>query len=202
MSDAPQDFHYQLGKTIEGWSYIESCLCSLFIKVTQMYPPMGRKVFYSATGFRARTKMLRVAIESVNLAEDGMRDFWTTAIDKADKYAGFRNLVVHGDIVFVDFPKSKHYKTHIILQGKQFWKADPEPDDIITYNQLTVADDNYRRLASCMMFVLGRDPKTIAEGPKECRELVARLPSQPHASQLSPSDLARFSLLKSVPFER
>lgn len=187
---------------MEGWSYVESSLCSLFIKVTQMYPPMGRKVFYSATGFRARTKMLRLALESVNLIDEGMLDFWTTAIAKADKYSVFRNLVVHGDVVFVNFPESKHHKRYIILQGKQFWKADPDPKDVITYDQLAIADENIRRLGSCMMFVLGRDAQTTSTGPKECRELIALLPSPPDSCQMDPTDIARFSPLTSVPFER
>ena len=201
-SAGASDFHHQLGKTIEGWSYIESALCSLFIKVTQMYPPMARSVFYSAAGFRARTKMLRVALESVNLTDEGMLDFWTSAIHKADKYSAFRNLVVHGDVVFVDFPESKHHKRHIILQGKQFWKADPDPKDVITYDQLMIADENIRRLGACMMFVLGRDAQKASTGLKECRDLITLLPNPPDSRQMDPIDLARFSSLTTVPFER
>ena len=164
---------------------------------------MGRKIFYASAGFRARARMLRLAMKCVDINEDQMREFWTEAIEKAKQYSGFRNLMAHGDILHIDDPQSKHYKTHIILQAREFWERDPKPADVITHEQLVIADTNFRRLAECMMFVLGRDPNTTTAGAKECRQLVALLPAQPDLSRLSSTDADRFSILgSSIPFNR
>jgi hypothetical protein len=192
------DFFHQIGKTMEAWAFIESSLCTLFIKVTRMHPPMGRKLFYASAGFRARARNLRIAMNCVNIDEDQMREFWTEAIGKAEQYSAFRNLMAHGDILYVNTPKSKHYKTHVILQGREFWKADLSPENVITLEQLVIADANFRHLGGCMMFILSRDPKTTKVGPRECRELVALLPQQPQSSFLSEPDLARFSVIAST----
>lgn len=202
MSIGSTYFHTQLGKTLEGWSYVESCLCSFFIKVTQTHPPLGRKLFYSSAGFRFRARMLRIAIDCVNLTEEGMREFWQDAIAKADSYSTFRNLMVHGDIVFVDFAGSKYCGKHIILQGREPWKADPDPKDVITLERLAISDQSFRLLASCMMSVLGGGSQPNTPGPMQCRDLISLLPNKPHSNQLGQSDLARFSQFQSVPFDR
>jgi hypothetical protein len=141
-------------------------------------------------------------MDCVNLTEDGMRDFWQDAIDKAEKYSVFRNQMVHGDVLFVDSAKSKYFGQHIILQGREFWKADPDPKDVITHEQLVTSDRNFRLLASCMMSVLGQGSQPDVPGPTQCHDLIALLPSQPQSDTISPSDLTRFSQLRSVPFER
>src|SRR5262245_28102983 len=48
------DFFHQIGRAMESWGLVESSLCTLFVRVTKMHPPMGRKIFYASAGFRAR----------------------------------------------------------------------------------------------------------------------------------------------------
>ena len=105
--------------------------------------------------------------------------------------------MVHGDVVLIGFAESKYAGQYIILRGREFWKADPDPKDVITKEQLTTADGNVRLLAQCMMSVLAEPSKVT-----ELCELIALLPSQPQSGKIDPSDLVRFPQEQSIPFQR
>jgi hypothetical protein len=202
MKENPDSFYLQLGRAIAGWSIMESAYCGFFAKVTQMHPPMARRIFYSTVGFRARTKMLRLAMDSVNFSEPEMREFWQDSIDKSEKYAKFRNELAHGDVVNIAFEGSRYNGQTIIIQGREFWKADPNPSEVITLEDIKRGDANIRRLAAALVFVLGRDPTKPGPGQKECRELVRLLPSVATSNQLTEEQIAKFSVIYSVGFER
>jgi hypothetical protein len=177
---------------------VESCFCRVFITVTRIHPPMGRKLFYSNAGFGSRAKMLRTVMDCAqNWEQEGMQAFWTDALKKAEKYATFRNLMVHGDVVRIGLASSKYAGQYIILRGQEFWKSDPDPNDVITREQLATADRNVRLLAQCMMSVLAEPSKV-----KEWCELIALLPSQPQSGKIDAADLARFPQGRSIPFQR
>jgi hypothetical protein len=176
-NERPETFHHQIGKTLEGWSFVESALCTVFIRVTQMHPPMARKIFYSGSGFASRAKMLRVAIGCVNIKEDGLSDFFLACIAKAETYANTRNEIAHGDILLIQAAESIYSNQYIIIQGKEFWKADPDPKDVITHENLEIADNNFRRLGACLLTALAWDGKDAAKNPSLLVELVRALPS-------------------------
>jgi hypothetical protein len=188
-------FHQKLGQCVASWSFVESSLCTYFTRLTQMHPVTARRIFYSATGFDARAKMLIAAIGSVKTEPD-ISAFLNKIVGKARNYAGSRNAIMHGDVMFVGFEGSKHYGQYIILQGRQHWHADPPDSDVITLENLNMAAENFGRLAACILVSLNWDGKTAEKSPLRLIELIEKLPKEAHLSRLDPRIVAQFPIEK------
>jgi hypothetical protein len=94
-------FAQQLGKTIIAYSRVETFLCTWFERITKMPNPMARKVFYSQGGTYATIQLFRAALDSAPPLVPDVQPLLAAATNKLQKYSETRNLMAHGDALFV-----------------------------------------------------------------------------------------------------
>jgi len=144
-------FNLRLGRAVAGWGYVESGLCQYFLRLTGMNQGpnsvTGRRIFYSGFGFDSRARMLGAVLGWVKTKPD-INEWLNKIIGKARNYAGSRNEILHGDVLFIGYEKSKYFGQSIILQGSRHWHADPPDSEVITAQKLEYAAENFGRLAA------------------------------------------------------
>jgi hypothetical protein len=187
--------HLRIGQAIGKWGYVESTLATWFQRLTNMHPITARRVFYSVTGFDARRRMFVAAVRSAASKPD-ISEYLIALINKAGKYAGTRNQIVHGDMLFIEYAGSKHCGTSIILQGRQHWVADPPDSEVLTTENLEIARDNFGTLALYSAAGLNWDGSP-EKSPLRFLEQIRELPVPAHSSRLSQTIAARAPVAES-----
>lgn len=188
-------FYAQFGRTMAAWGYVESTLCTFFERLTQMYPPLARRIYYSPAGFDGRVRMLNATLDVVR-TEPNVSDFLRKAVGKARNYAGSRNKIAHGDALYIEVEGSKYRNQMIVLEGRSHWRMDIPPEDVITISNLEIAYDNFGRLAALLLAALNFDGSSPDLSPTKLQELVPVLPTTAHMDRLDPTSAARFQFGK------
>jgi hypothetical protein len=144
------EFQRALGSAMIAYSKIESFLFSWFERITGMDLAIARRIFYSQTGTYAMTQMFRAALEPITFAPDA-KPLLITIANKLAAYSSTRNLMAHGDAVFINDINNKYHRQMVILQGRQ-WLAHTSDEDILTLERLRNAEDNFALLSLCNLF--------------------------------------------------
>jgi len=166
-----------------------------------MHPLVARRVFYSVSGFGIRRRMLDAARNAAQIQPADFGELLKVCSDKAGGWEATRNLMVHGDVMYVAVTNSKFFGKMIVVDGKEFLREDMPETRYLTIDQLRSADENFGRLAYCLLYGLNWD-HSPEKSPLQYRELIDALPSPPHASRLDPNFAKRFRYDLSVSFHR
>jgi hypothetical protein len=193
------EFHLEIGRCSSRWAIIESGIFQWFERITKMPPGMARRIFYSMSGFDGRRRMFQSAIGTV--PSDLMTEYLKLLCSKAGNYSGSRNKMAHGDVLFIEFPGSKHYSTHIILEGGTTWIADPPDEMVLTLDNLRMMTENFKFLAGFIVDSLNWRGD-MAVMPSRWTELVRLLPNPAHTQKLDPTNAARIQLSDELNFAR
>jgi hypothetical protein len=113
------------------------------------------------------------------------------------QFSESRNLIAHGDILFVNIPQSRYYGQMLIMRGRDAWSVDPETTDVLTLANLRMANENFRRLGFCLTISLNWDGKSPERSPDRFLPLVRRLPNPPHLSVLDPTIVEQYQIHES-----
>lgn len=136
--------------------------------------------------------MLGAAIDVVNTQPD-ITPYLKAVLNKAGNYASTRNMIVHGDILFVAYEASKYMGQTIILYGRQHWHADPPESEVLTLEQLKITQENFFHLGAMISFGLNWDGKE-EKSPVKFLELIRVLPNPAHSDRLDPNIAKQFPL--------
>jgi len=201
LREANDAFKLKIGRTVAVWGFVETGLCNWFQKLTAMHAILSRKIFYSLTGFDARKRMLMAAVNYVQTQPD-LSEYLKAIVNKAGNYSGTRNMIVHGDVVFIGDETSRYFRQTIILQGRQAWGPDIPDAEMLTGDQLEAAEENFGRLAAVIHYGLGWTGGSPS--PLEFLELIQELPNPAHSGRLDQTILARVPPVPegNVPFHR
>ena len=193
QSRREREFHAQIGRTMAGWASAETMLSTWFERLTQMHPLVARRVFYSQLGTYASLQMLR-AVLSVVVPVPDIREFLRAVVNKTQQYSETRNLIAHGDVLFVAVPGSRYYGQMLIMRGRDAWLVDPDTTDVLTLENLRTADVNFRRLSFCLTVSLNWDGKDPKKSPDRFLPLVKQLPNPAHSRVLDPTIVEQFQI--------
>ena len=169
-----------------------SGFATYFQRLTKMEIVTARRIFYSIGGFDGRARALISVLGWVKTEPEFIGDFLNKSIGKARAYSATRNFIMHGDVLEVDFDKSKYYGQVILLNGRQPWQADPPDDEVMTKHQLILSWENFGILAGCVHSGLNWDGTDTPRSPARLIELIAGLPREAHKTRLDPSLGERF----------
>jgi hypothetical protein len=136
--------------------------------------------------------MFLTVVNATTIKPD-ISDYLRAVVSKAGDYSATRNKIIHGDVLTVDTPESKHFKKTIILQGRQHWVADPPDDEVITSEDLVNARDHFAALATFNIIGLNWNTNPD-ESPLRFVESIRALPNPPHSKQLDPNVLGSYTL--------
>jgi hypothetical protein len=179
------EFNLAMGRAIARWSNIELGLCRWFKRITKMSHATARAIFYSASGFDGRRRMFVAALGSAKM-DAALRDYLNLLVQKAGNYSGSRNKLAHGDPLFVRLPKSRHYGTIIILEGKEARKLLPSNDAILTLENIETMTENFRFLGALIADSLNWD-EDASQHPSRWSPQARALPNPAHSGQLDPT---------------
>lgn len=102
MAPVPHEFYQLIGAVIIFWSFLEPTLDNILEAL--LAETNQKKTGWRFLSFRQRTKLLREAIASAFGRKTKIKDALDCALSAAVKMQGQRNLLVHGQYIFV-FPK-------------------------------------------------------------------------------------------------
>jgi hypothetical protein len=189
-----QQFAQQLGKTIIAYSRVETFLCTWFERITKMPHPMARRAFYSQGGTYATLQLFRAVLDSAPPLLRDVQPLLVAAFNKLQKYSETRNLMAHGDALFVMIEESKYNGQMIIIRGREPWTMDPPGEEILTFQNLENAADNFGKLSACLLVPLSWDGKDSEKSPGKFLPLVRLLPNLAHSKRLDPTTSKRFDI--------
>jgi len=184
--EAKRSFLLQVGNCVSEWSMVEMELERIFQQVTRMTYLMAQKVFYSANGFDARTRMLLAAMEDANI-DPGTKVLIEKLINLARNYARTRNQIVHGKIVYNCIPESKHHGQLIIIQGRVTPKIHHPDSEVLTEKNLQVTAENFGHLVNWLMVPFTGKGENPAESALKHLQLIEKLAVPAHTGKLGPS---------------
>ena len=87
------------GRAMAAWARLERGFYSWFERITGLESAQARPLYFSATGFNARVKLIRAALEGVELPSNE-EAFIKAAMKLANGYNPFRNKLAHGEFTF------------------------------------------------------------------------------------------------------
>src|SRR3989442_1094585 len=87
--------------------------------------------------------------------------------------------------------KKDQFNTVILLNGRQPWQSDPPDDEVMTLDQMLLAQENFGILAGCVHSGLNWDGTDTPRSPPQLIELIDALPREAHKTKLDPSVGAR-----------
>lgn len=196
-----ESFLIAYGHAALVWAQVESTLCIYFRLITRMDSTMARRVFYSATGFRSRTRMLKAAIgcPTTNFSSPIEGDFVRKAIRVAESYCEVRNRIAHDQIVCYGIPGHPQSGQHVLVDGKyDRYLGDENP---MTLAQLDTFHSNVSNLFLLLqLFVQREQNEGSVELAEQYLQMLQKLPNPPLDQKLNHSDAILLQSWTPTPF--
>lgn len=188
VAEASDEFSRVFGRALISWATIEQHLFFWFLYITKMDVRIGRAIYYSFSGFDGRANMLTNVLPVAKIT-DAERALLVAIVNKAKKFAQFRNALAHGQPsidISVDLDPPVQFR---FMNGKHEFPQ--SVDEAVSVEKVLFATNLFNTLTDILVrssINRGEHNSARLEG---FRRIVGELPNPQHWDQTIQNEKAR-----------